>query len=264
MRKIQKSSEFEMDEKGLKKLADLLKELRGTKSYEEVARDTGIIVTNIKNLESEQIKKPNMYILKALAEYYEVNPFKFYDFMGLYKEEEAAEYFKDIFAEEQFLKIPLYENYIDLCDRKNKIASKEVKKSIIEESLEKYKFQGTYTFMGIISENKFHIYIPLDGNKNITPVKFIRDHNLNLETSLLISETREIAAGNKEVLKKNEELISDGYVLEVTENFILGNIKTFGKEQLYLSTKEQKWEILNSMQPVEAVKIWEIALNKII
>ena len=83
-------NKFEMDEKGLKKLADLLKELRGTKSYEEVARDTGIIVTNIKNLESEQIKKPNMYILKALAEYYEVNPFKFYDFMGLYKEEEAV------------------------------------------------------------------------------------------------------------------------------------------------------------------------------
>ena len=82
------------------------------------------------------------------------------------KKEIGAEYFKDIFAEEQFLKIPLYENYIDLCDRKNKIASKEVKKSIIEESLEKYKFQGTYTFMGIISENKFHIYIPLDGNKN--------------------------------------------------------------------------------------------------
>lgn len=65
-------------------------------------------------------------------------------------------------------------------------------------------------------------------------------------------------------LKKNEKLISDGFVLEVTENIIIGNIKTFGKEQLYLSTKEQKWEILNSMQPVEAVKIWEIALNKII
>ena len=67
-----------MAEKGLKKLADLLKELRGTKSYEEVARATGIINVNIQRLESETVKKPNMYILKALAEYYGINPFKFY------------------------------------------------------------------------------------------------------------------------------------------------------------------------------------------
>ena len=67
MRKIKKPSEFEMAEKGLKKLADLLKELRGTKSYEEVARATGIINVNIQRLESETVKKPNMYILKALA-----------------------------------------------------------------------------------------------------------------------------------------------------------------------------------------------------
>ena len=57
MRKIQKSSEFEMDKNSLKKLATLLRELRGTKSYEEVARDTGIIVTNIKNLEKITNKK---------------------------------------------------------------------------------------------------------------------------------------------------------------------------------------------------------------
>ena len=57
-------------------------------------------------------------------------------------------------------------------------------------------------------------------------------------------------------------MISDGYVLEVTENLILGNIKIKDKEQLFLSTKEQKWEILNSMQQVEAVKICEIDLNK--
>ncbi len=56
--------------------------------------------------------------------------------------------------------------------------------------------------------------------------------------------------------------ISDGYVLEVTENLILWNIKIKDKEQLFLSTKEQKWEILNSMQQVEAVKICEIDLNK--
>ena len=43
-------NKFEMDEKGLKKLAVLLRELRGTKSYEEVSLDTGIIVTNIKRL----------------------------------------------------------------------------------------------------------------------------------------------------------------------------------------------------------------------
>ena len=65
-------------------------------------------------------------------------------------------------------------------------------------------------------------------------------------------------------LKKNEKLISAGFIFEVTENFILGNINTEDKEELYLSTKEKQWKILNSMQPVEAVKIWEIALNKII
>ena len=65
-------------------------------------------------------------------------------------------------------------------------------------------------------------------------------------------------------LKKNEKLISAGFILEVTENFILGNINTEDKEELYLSTKEKQWKILTSMEIVEAVKIWEIDLNKII
>ncbi len=69
MEKNQKPSEFEMDEKGLKKLAVLLRKLRGTKSYEEVSLDTGIIVTNIKRLESLQVRKPNMYILKTVAKW---------------------------------------------------------------------------------------------------------------------------------------------------------------------------------------------------
>ncbi len=264
MRKIKKPSEFEMDEKGLKKLAVLLRKLRGTKSYEEVSLDTGIIVTNIKRLESLQVRKPNMYILKKLAEYYGINPFKFYALMDLYKEREAEEYFKEIFVEEGFLKIPLYKNYIDLCNNNNKIASREVKKNVIEQALKKYKFsEKSDIFMGIVEENKFKVFIPLDEYKNINPLNFVEDHNLSKGTTLLLTEIRKKELG-KEVLKKNEKLISDVFVLEVTENIIIGNIKTFGKEQLYLSTKEQKWEILNSMQPVEAVKIWEIDLNKII
>ena len=117
MRKIKKPSEFEMDEKGLKKLAVLLRKLRGTKSYEEVSLDTGIIVTNIKRLESLQVRKPNMYILKKLANYYGENPFEFYSLMDLFFFFFLAEYFKEIFVEEGCLKIPLYKNYIDLFSK---------------------------------------------------------------------------------------------------------------------------------------------------
>lgn len=204
MRKIQKSSEFEMDEKGLKKLAVLLRELRGTKSYEEVARETGIISVNIQRLESGMIKKPNMYILKALAEYYGINPFKFYALMDLYKEREAEEYFKEIFVEEGFLKIPLYKNYIDLCNNNNKIASREVKKNVIEQALKKYNFsEKSDIFMGIVSENKFKVFIPLDEYKNINPLNFVEDHNLSKETTLLLTEIRKKESG-EEVLKKTK------------------------------------------------------------
>ena len=264
MEKNQKPSEFEMDKNSLKKLAALLRELRGTKSYDEVAGDTGIVKTNIQKLETEMVKKPNIYILKALAEYYGINPFKFYNFMGLYKEREAEEYFKEIFVEEGFLKIPLYKNYIDLCDNINKIASREVKKNVVEQALKKYNFsEKSDTFMGIVeeAENKFKVFIPLDEYKNIDPLNFVEDHNLNKETTLLITEIRKIESGEEE-LKKNEKLIYDGFVLEVTENIILGNINPEEKERLYLSTENQ-WKILNSMKPVEAVKICEIDLGSL-
>ena len=119
--------------------------------------------------------------------------------------------------------------------------------------------------MGVIegTENKFKVFIPLDEYKNIDPLNFVKDHNLNLETSLLISEIRKKESGEEE-LKKNEKLIYDGFVLEVTENFIMGNLKPKDdEERLYLSTKEQQWKILNSMEIVVAIKICEIDLNKV-
>ena len=259
-----KKSKIEISEYAALKLGNELKKLRGERDKEKVARETGILSISIKNLEIGNVKKPNPYMIKILAHYYGVNPFKLYNFMGLYEDEEAEEYFKEIFVEEGFLKIPLYENYINLLDRKKKISSRIIKKSIIEQALKNYNFsEKSDTFMGVIEENKFKVFIPLDEYKNINPLNFVEDHNLSKETTLLLTEIRKKESG-EEVLKKNEKLISAGFVLEVTENIIIGNIKTFGKEQLYLSTKEQKWEILNSMQPVEAVKIWEIALNKII
>ena len=94
-------------------------------------------------------------------------------------------------------------------------------------------------------------------------LNFVKNHNLNSETSLLISEIRKIESGEEE-LKKNEKLIYDGFVLEVTENFIMGNLKPEDEEErLYLSTKEQQWKILNSMEIVVAIKICEIDLNKV-
>ena len=260
-----KKSKIEISEYAALKLGNELKKLRGARDKEKVARETGILSISIKNLEIGNVKKPNPYMIKILAHYYGVNPFKLYNFMGLYEDEEAEEYFKEIFVEEGFLKIPLYENYINLLDRKKKISSRIIKKSIIEQALKKYKFsEKSDIFMGIVEENKFKVFIPLDEYKNINPLNFVEDHNLSKGTTLLLTEIRKKELG-KEVLKKNEKLIYDGFVLEVTENFIMGNLKPKDdEERLYLSTKEQKWEILNSMQPVEAVKIWEIALNKII
>lgn len=126
MGKNQKPSEFEMDEQGLKKLAVLLRELRGTKSYDEVARDTGIGTTNIQKLESEMVKKPNMYILKTLAEYYKINPFKFYDLMNLYSEENFENHFDNFYYQ-----INLFDNLKDLTLESSQ-AFKKIKKSKLE------------------------------------------------------------------------------------------------------------------------------------
>ena len=261
-----KKSKIEISEYAALKLGNELKKLRGERDKEKVARETGILSISIKNLEIGNVKKPNPYMIKILAHYYGVNPFKLYNFMGLYEDEEAEEYFKEIFVEEGFLKIPLYENYINLLDRKKKISSRIIKKSIIEQALKNYNFsEKSDTFMGVIegTENKFKVFIPLDEYKNIDPLNFVKDHNLNSETSLLISEIRKIESGEEE-LKKNEKLIYDGFVLEVTENFIMGNLKPEDEEErLYLSTKEQQWKILNSMEIVVAIKICEIDLNKV-
>ena len=227
MEKNQKPSEFEMDEKGLKKLAVLLRELRGTKSYEEVSLDTGIIVTNIKRLESLQVRKPNMYILKKLANYYGENPFEFYSLMDLYTEEDFEKYRDSFYYEIDLSTNPKNLIYQIVLDFK-KIEKKKLRKVIDVEDLSILKnIKCCYNYEA--NPSSVEVFYISDSNRGFSieeVIKYMKKYDIEsipllYKTSIAVSPSNRNSLGDHEVLVSEIDNPTGGKLLLIEQFHVM-------------------------------------------
>ena len=277
MKKNQKPSEFEMDEQGLKKLAVLLRELRGTKSYDEVARDTGIGTTNIQKLESEMVKKPNMYILKTLAEYYKINPFKFYDLMNLYTEENFENHFDNFYYQ-----INLFNNLkgltLKFSQRFKKIKKSKLEKVIsMNDSSILENIKCCYDSKeNPLSLEVFYISDRREGFSIAEVWRYMNEHNIEkiqllMKNSAILKAPVSYSASRKNPflddpdigLGDNESLVDEVVEPSSGEKFLL--IDQF-KKMIYETNSNEKEEGIENhiieKETIVGIKILEIKLNE--